>query len=115
MSQTKSIVFRNIAGPLRLNLDERKYFKSFEDLQDYLIDKYKEKGFNLSRDDIKTEETGIDERETTGWIDPFYVYIIPYNEIKDKEGYEKVLHTSKYNKDKKRIIGIATDKILGYH
>lgn len=88
------IIYRPPTGSLDEAMKQAKEFKTFEELQAYIINQLKQY-MNLKVEDIVAKEESIfDDR--TGWKDLRYLCVVGYQEVSDKEGFERYFG-GKYN------------------
>jgi len=80
-----SVIYRPFKGTLKESMKEIKVFDSYEDLQNFIIERSKG-SFNIRPCEIIIGgRPTLDER--TGWVDSDSIYIDCYDNVEDKEGY----------------------------
>lgn len=81
------VIFRHHRGGLSESMETRQEFKTFEDLQKYIVEYMKPYMKLLTSDVIPGSHSGNDDR--IGWKDSTYLCIAGYNDVSDKEGFER--------------------------
>lgn len=81
------IIFRHHRGLLAESMETAREFKSFENLQNYIVE-YMKPYMNLIPEDIVPGGEPIND-ERIGWEDSDYLCIRGYNKVSDREGFEK--------------------------
>lgn len=81
------IIFRHHRGLLADSMKTAREFESFEDLQDYIV-KYLKPYMNLIPEDIVPYGEPVND-ERIGWEDSDYLCVKGYNEVSDRDGFEK--------------------------
>lgn len=81
------VIFRHHKSGLSESMETCKEFNSFEELQKYIVE-YMKPYMNLKLSDIvSSNEKHFDNR--IGWQDSDYLWIIGYDKVSDKDGFEK--------------------------
>lgn len=81
------IIFRHHRGLLSDSMKTAREFESFKDLQNYIV-QYMKPCMNLIPEDVVPCGEPIND-ERIGWEDSDYLCIRGYNEVTDREGFEK--------------------------
>lgn len=80
------IIFRHHRGGLAESMATKIEFKTFEDLQKYIVE-YMKPYMNLQLQDIVPEGNPYTD-DRIGWYDVDHLCIAGYNDVSDKEGFE---------------------------